>query len=324
MYKISDEKIYTKIVNAETFAIITHKRPDGDAISSSLAIFWYLLDIGKKETKIDVIIPEFIEELSFIPGIEYLKKEPTREKYDLIIVVDCAELQLLARKDILKLSKTTICFDHHEATSIYANHNVIDINAPSCTCIIYEKLPKCTDNKYLNCIATGLISDTSNLTLNVTKRVNKMIEELKQLGVNISLISDKLSKKNSRTEELAKIVIERGKKIENSIFCSYLLQKDLLDSEKDLDKVNHKLIIQELQKKVRFESLILLIENDLGQFKGSLRTQNTNIDLNEICSKLKEQGKIIKGGGHSYSAGCTAIGDYNELFQVIAKSILNK
>lgn len=324
MDKFLAKRIFNELVNAETFAIITHKRPDGDAISSSLAIFWYLLNIGKKQTKIDVIIPEFIEELAFIPGIEYLKKQPTKDEYDLVIVVDCAELQMLARKDILNLSKTTICFDHHEATSVYANYSIIDTDAPSCTSIIYEKLPICKNNNYLNCIGIGVISDTSNLTLNVTERVKGIIKDLNELGVNTSQISDRLTEKNCRTEELTKIVIQRGKMIQNSIFCSYILQTDLLDSEKNLDKVNHKLIIQELQKIVRFKSLILLIENDIGQFKGSLRTQDTKIDLNEICSKLKEQGKIIKGGGHSYSAGCTAIAKPEELFKVISNAILSE
>ena len=106
-------------------------------------------------------------------------------------------------------------------------------------------------------------------------------------------------------------------------FCSYLLQADLLDSEKNLTNVNHKLIIQGLQEQVKFETLILLIENDLGEFKGSLRTFNPNIDFNKICSELLAKGKILKGGGHSYSAGCTAIGSLDELFKIILKEVLN-
>lgn len=318
---ISIKAISALITNAETFAIIAHIRPDGDAISSSLAMFWYLLDIGKKEADIDVIIPEYIDELSFIPGTEYLKKYPTKEKYDLAIIVDCAEERLIKGKEVLKLSDKVICFDHHESEERYAEDNIIDTDAASCTSIIYDMFSECTDKNYLNCIATGLISDTSILTLNVTSRVKETIESLKDKGVDVDEISRKLATKNKRTEELIEIVMERATFVGESIYCSYILQSDLLDSEKNLSNVNHKLIIQGLQEKVTFKSLILLIENEKGEFKGSLRTFDTNVDLNEICMKLKEEGKILKGGGHNYSAGCTVVGTCTEIFQLIASEI---
>ena len=189
------------------------------------------------------------------------------------------------------------------------------------TIIIYETFA-CKNLNYLDCIATGLISDTSNLTLNVTPKARNLLEILKQEGVDIDGISKKLTIKNSRTEELAQLVIKRGKFIGNTIFCSYLLQKDLLETEKNLTQVNHKLIVQEIQKAVDFETLILLIEKELGEFKASLRTFSPDIDLISVCSNLLEKGEILKGGGHSYSAGCTAVGSYEKLFDVISKEIL--
>lgn len=318
---VTIETISTLIANSETFAIITHRRPDGDAISSSLAMFWYLLDIGKKANDIDVIIPEYIDELSFIPGTEHFKRQPTKEKYDLLIIVDCAEERRIKGKEVLKLADKTICFDHHEEKEHYADYNIINANASSCTGLIYDVFPECEEKNYLDCIATGIISDTVNLTLNVTERTKEIIKILEEQGVNVDEISKKLAAKNKRTEELIKIVMERATVVEDSIYCSYILQNDLLDSEKNLNNVNHKLIIQELQKKTTFKSLILLIENDKGEFKCSLRTFNTNVDLNKICVKLKEEGKILKGGGHSYSAGCKAVGSYTEIFELIANEI---
>ena len=317
---ISTEKLSKIIGNANTFLIMTHRRPDGDAISSSLAMFWYLLDIGKKEEFIDVIIPEYTEELSFILGIEHLKKQPAKERYDLAIIVDCAELRLLKGKEYLTLANKTVCIDHHEKSEFYAEYNIVDVDVASCTSIIYEILPS-TGMDYLTCIATGLISDTSNLTLNVTPTARKIIEELRLLGVNLEEISKKLTTNSRRTEELLQLVIERGKFVQNMIFCSYLLQEDLLESEKNLTNVNHKLIIQGLQKNIQFETLILLIENELGEFKASLRTFNTQIDLNKVCLRLIAKGKALKGGGHSYSAGCTAVGSYEELFKIISDEI---
>ena len=318
----SKEVVLELIRNSNTFLIMTHRRPDGDAISSALAMFWYLLDIGKSKQSIDIVIPEYTKELAFISGIEHVKKQPAMEKYDLAILVDCAELRMLKGKEYMELADKTICIDHHEKEKFYADYNVVNVDVSSCTTIIFD-IFHCVAPNYLNCIATGLISDTSLLTLNVTPEAMDIIKKLRELGVDIDEISKKLTTKSDRTEELTKLVIKRGKFINGNIFCSYLLQADLLEDEKSLTNVNHKLIIQELQKEVEFETLILLIENEAGEFKGSLRNFS-NIDLNEVCSELLSEGKILKGGGHRYSAGCTVVGSLNEIFETISDAIIRK
>lgn len=325
MDTISTEKLSEIIANATTYAILTHKRPDGDAISSSLSMFWYLIGIGKDPNSIDVIIPEFIKDFSFIAGINHLKKAPTKESYDVIIVVDCADMHLLEGGSILNRGQKIICLDHHEETSIPYTYCIIDPSAPSCSYIIYRTFP-CKNKHFLDCVASGLISDTANLSLNVTTLVTDTINELDNLGVDINYILSRLTFQSYRTLELAHLAMKRGyfkSKSNNSVFCSYLLQEDLLDSEKNLNTLNHKAIISELQKLIRYTSLVLLIENDKGEFKGSLRTYNSNTDLNYICSRLVSLGKLVKGGGHSYSSGCTAIGSYKDILEFIATEILS-
>lgn len=324
MGKHSIESIHEIIARGKTFAIITHVRPDGDAISSSLAMFWNLIDSGKNKSDIDVIIPEFISDFSFMPGIEYLKKSPTKEKYDVVIIVDCSFEGFITGIDVLKHAENVICFDHHENSTMKFKNCIINPAYPSCTCIIYEFF-RCTDERFLNCIAVGLISDTANLTLNQSEMGKKIINELKISGIDTDGIVAKLTMQSHRTVELTDMVKTRGYFVGNSehcIYCSYLLQSDLIDSEKNLNTVNHKAIISELQKTVPYTTLILLIENEKGEFKGSLRTFNTDLDFISICSKLVAEGKLIKGGGHSYSAGCTSHLSHDETFQNIINEIL--
>lgn len=312
---------------ANTFAILCHRRPDGDAISSSMAMFWYLIDIGKKEDNIDIIIPEFLDDFSFIPGIENVKKSPTKEHYDLIIVVDCADLQFVEGAKLLTYANKVICFDHHETLSLFGNCNIIDISAPSCTCILYRTFC-CKTTEFLTCVAVGLISDTSIFTLNVSNSCLEIVKELEESGIDINYLSSKISCQSPRTQKLSKLAIRRGFFYSNSnkIFCTYLLQKDLLEFEKNLNTVNHKAIIKEIQNSIPFTFLILLIENEKGEFKGSLRSLDEKVDLNQICSNLVSQGKLLKGGGHSYSSGCTVLGSYkdiNNIFKLLSDSILN-
>ena len=194
MDNILTKKISETLYNAKTFAIITHKRPDLDAISSSLAMFWYLLDIGKKSTNIDVLIPEYNSNFYFIPGLGYLKNSATKEEYDVLIVVDCADLSKLECVNIINISKQVICFDHHEEMSINATFGIIDTTSPSCTCIIYETFP-CMSRPFLNCIALGLIYDKNNLKRKIDSRGENLINALRE-EVNTDYLYNIFFKKN--------------------------------------------------------------------------------------------------------------------------------
>ena len=66
------DDIKKAIEKANTIAILTHESPDGDAISSSLAMSLALKKIGKNP---DVIIPEYSKTYAFLPDTENIKKE---------------------------------------------------------------------------------------------------------------------------------------------------------------------------------------------------------------------------------------------------------
>ena len=96
------------ISSSDTFIILIHKRPDIDTISSLIAIFWYLLSIGKKKEDIDIVIEEYNKEFYFINGIENIKIKPCKEKYDLAIMLDSIELKVFKKNMYLPLIKKTI------------------------------------------------------------------------------------------------------------------------------------------------------------------------------------------------------------------------
>lgn len=318
---ISKKDLQKLIYNSNTFAIYTHKKPDADAISSSLAMYYYLINIGKSKSDIDIIIPKFNQDYSFIPGTDLLIHKPTKQRYDLIIILDCATTEKLETTKCLELSTKILRIDHHESTTSYANINYINESASSCTSILYD-LFDCRTKEFNYCIATGIISDTSNLSINVTKDCIYILENLKNFDINIQEITSELFKSNERINTLTEIAESHGKYLTESIYCTYILQSDLIEIEKDLDLLNHKAIIQLLQKRINFTTLIFILENPKHQFKGSLRTINPTIDLNEICINLIQQNKIIRGGGHSYSAGFLANSDPDSIFKFFKDEIL--
>ena len=82
--------IRDRVLEAKRVLVLSHIRPDGDAISSLLGLGLGLQEIGKNVTMVseDGVPASF----KHLPGSEQVVKRPEGD-YDLIAVVDCSDLQ---------------------------------------------------------------------------------------------------------------------------------------------------------------------------------------------------------------------------------------
>ena len=313
-----------------SFAILTHERPDGDAIASSLAIYWYIKST-LSDVDVDVIIPEYSRKFSFLPGFENIKTEPSREKYDMLIVVDVSEPHRIKGYDmLLNCYSKTICFDHHEGF-VLGNCNVAVINpsAPSTTAILFELFGNNVCPEFLECVLTGILSDTQNLTFNTNDETISIVEALGCLGVDVNKFKNLIAKEDQRTVVLTNLTFKRMLAQEFSghkVIFSYITQEDLLKEEQSLAIVDHKQIIKDILEKTKTDVLVFAVENNQNEWKFSMRSMISELDLNELCKKLVEidNSHFLKGGGHSYSAGLTAIGKYEDIIHCIGSQLAKK
>ena len=323
------------ILNSESFLILTHIRPDGDAISSSISMYYFLLSQGKDEQKIDVVIPSISNDLQFLDSNKIIKQTCSQENYDVLIVVDCSNsVRTKGFDSYSNLAKKIVVIDHHESLFhlITSDHSIIDVNASSCTCIIFREFLKYISNNnlttFLKYISVGILSDTIDLTLNVTDEARKILHYCEKNSIDIQSIRKQLQSVDERTKILTELALNRFL-INHDVGCTYIIQSDLLPSERNLDMVNHKYIIEQILHSSNCKSLILLIENEKHEFKGSIRTTLPNIDLNQICSVMKEKHYFLQGGGHTNSAGFKiAINSdlktsLNYTFDLLINAILN-
>ena len=83
------DDIKEEINKAQDILIVTHEFPDGDAISSSLAMNLVLKKLGKN---VDVVIPKCPKLYNFLPSSEDIKIAGRENApYDLAIAVDCSD-----------------------------------------------------------------------------------------------------------------------------------------------------------------------------------------------------------------------------------------
>lgn len=324
------EQIKGVIQNSNSFAILTHERPDGDAISSALAMYWYIKS-NLSDVEIDIIIPEYPKKFYFLPGFDNIKTEPNKEQYDMLIIVDVSEPHRINGYDVVaKYCSKTICFDHHEDFGLEGcNAGILNPAAPSTTAILFDLFGNvCTE--FLECILTGILSDTQNLTFNTNDVTVCTVRAIEKLGVDVKKFKKLVSMKDPRTVELTKLALRRitESKFSNrhNVIFSYINQYDLLKEEQSLAIVDYKQIIKDILEKMKTDVLVLAIENNRNEWKISIRSRIPELDLNALCKRLVESDNscFLKGGGHSYSAGMTAMGKYEDIISKINANLAEK
>src|SRR5262245_6379495 len=97
----------------KTFLILTHYRPDGDAVGSQLALALLLNDLGKEvEAWNDDEVPA---KFHFLPGVAMIHKPPTEPRdFDVVISIDASTWQRVGTAaQMIKSKKHFINIDHH-------------------------------------------------------------------------------------------------------------------------------------------------------------------------------------------------------------------
>jgi len=97
----------------QQFAVLSHVRPDGDALGSQLAIGLALRELGK-----DVTIwneDGMLEKYSFVPRAELLTKPPSEPRdFEVILALDTAiQNRLGTAGEAARATKLCINIDHH-------------------------------------------------------------------------------------------------------------------------------------------------------------------------------------------------------------------
>ena len=296
------DSIINEINNAETLVILTHMNPDGDAIGSSLALYCSLLKLKKD---VDVIVPEHSSIYNFLPRINDLKKEPTKEQYDIAIALDCGDIKRLnGFSESFENAKCKISIDHHEINTMFADYNFVNPASPACAQIlitVIEALGVEIDNEIGTCLLTGILTDTGGFKYPATSAETfEFTAELLRKGVKVSDIYKRVLQTISKKSfELRKVAINRLELLENGkIAFTYITNKDMETVE--AEEGDHEGIVDIGRDIEGVEVSIFLKETEDGTYKISLRS-NEYVNVADIAL-------LFNGGGHIRAAGGSITG----------------
>lgn len=291
--------------------ILTHFKPDADALGSSLGLAGYL---KKKGHSVNVITPsDYPDFLTWMPGnndVLVFHKEKPKAAEDLIGQADavfCLDFSSLKRINELGLmversNAKKVLIDHHLEPEQFADFEQWDTNAASTAELVYKLIAELGDQNLVdrdiaNCLYAGLMTDTGGFRHpNTTIEVFNTAAALVRHGADPSKVS-KLIYDTNTLERLRLMGYVLSEKLH--VLPQYRTAYITLSAE-DLKKfssqtgdteglVNYGLSI----KGVR---LSVLISDRKENIKLSFRSLG-EFSVNELARKHFE------GGGHKNAAG---------------------
>lgn len=294
--------------------IVTHHKPDADALGSSLGLCGYL---KKKKHQVQVITPsDYPEFLHWMSGngdvLIYEKNKETKiaQRVSEAEIIFCLDFSGLNRiQDLTEMVRNAtakkVMIDHHLEPENFAEFVQWDANAASTAGLVYNLIVELGDQNMIdasiaNCLYAGLMTDTGGFRHSNTRHEEFLIaSELVRLGADPTKVSKLIYDTNS-LERLRLMGFVLGEKLK--VLPEYRTAYMTLSAE-ELKKfgsqtgdtegfVNYGLSIKGIR-------LSVMIYERKDSIKLSLRSLG-NFSVNEMARKY------FNGGGHKNASGGTS------------------
>lgn len=311
-------------------AIVTHFKPDADALGSSLGLAGFL---RKKGHRVDVITPsDYPEFLAWMPGSETVialsknSKEPAQKSAAIISesdIIFCLDFSSLNRINELgdmvrQASAVKVMIDHHLEPEHFADYEKWDIKDASTAQLVYDFIVSLgeqylVDASTANCLYAGLMTDTGGFRHNnTTAKEFKVAEELTQLGANPSEVARLVYDVNSLARlRLTGYVLNHKLTVLPEYRTAYMtlsqeeLRKFDVQTGDTEGLVNYGLSIKDVQ-------LSVLMYDRGEEIKISFRSLGT-FSVNELARAHFE------GGGHRNASGGSSKLSLNQTLEKFLK-----
>ncbi len=203
------------IATPKNIVIVTHFKPDADALGSSLGLAGFL---KKKGHSVSVISPsDYPDFLAWMPGREMVtalskeSREPENkaaglvEKADIIFCLDFSSLKRINEVGAMveKSSAIKVMIDHHLEPENFAQFKKWKVSAASTAQLIFELIEDLgekdlIDENIANCLYAGLMTDTGGFRHNNTTQQEFLVaSELVSRGANPSEVAKQVYDTNS-------------------------------------------------------------------------------------------------------------------------------
>lgn len=303
----------------DDFLVVAHVQPDGDAVSSTLAVGWLLSRLGKTFTLINEgPIPQ---RMTYMAGADQILNMSMTERsrtYNSVICVDCADFKRVGMvSEWMEDGANMLNIDHHPTNDGYGTCTLIKADAAATAEILYDLLASFElgwDRELAEMLYTGILTDTGGFRYSSTSpKVMQIASHLLELGVNGPDLADSLLEQLTKPQfDVLTLALGTLKMSdEGRVAWVHVTPEDMLQAgaaNEDLEGiVNYPRNIQGVEVGVLFKVI------DGNAVKASMRSAG-KVDVAAIAAEFG-------GGGHIRAAGCRIEGSLDEVTKMVIERI---
>jgi len=297
------------VSNHENFVLLSHARPDGDAIGSVVALKAVLESLGK--TVVGLNEDAVPDNLRFMRGAEGLQCPSGPIEAEVVIALDTANRERLGAKclDSLGEGKIWVNIDHHISNENYGDYWLIDDKSAATGEILYEIVKELNwplPDIARDALYVALSTDTGSFQYsNTSGRTHKMAADLVERGLDVAALTSRLYHDYPfRRVELLRSLLETMKLTEDGRIAWWTLSCDT-KARIGMQAGDGEGLIDVLRAIQGVLVCGFIEEMDDGKIRLSLRSKNSSVNVCDICAQFG-------GGGHALAAGAKTLGPLSE------------
>lgn len=302
-----------------SFLVLTHYRPDGDAVGSQLALALLLKGLGKTvEAWNDDEVPS---KFRFLPHTDWITKPPTEPKdFDVVISIDVSTWQRVGTAaQRIRNKKHFINIDHHVSNEKFGDINWIVPEAPASGQIAFDLIKRGgfkLTREIATCLFAAISTDTGSFSYGSTTAESlRVAAELVDTGINVGEIcrhvyeSYPYARLMLLQKALAQLQLADQKRIAYTWVTVEMFEESGAQREDTEGLIDYARAIEGVLVAVLFEEM-----TEPGKIRISLRSKHPKIDVNSIARRFG-------GGGHHAAAGARISGEPHEIERNVLAAI---
>ncbi len=291
--------------------VVSHIRPDGDAVGSVLGLTNFLRNVGIEAYPVlKHGVPTVFQ---FVPGAEGVLTD--LPDGDLYVLVDASEWE---RTGFERPDAPIVRFDHHLTGERYSHYDLLDPEAPSATSLILQFLrtwdERAIDPTVALPLYTGLLTDTGGFKNREGTRAFEDAIYLINRGVNPRKVAELIFReKPIEMYRLLSLALKTLKVVEDGKVAYMVVRREFFEEVGATREHSEGFV--EYPLSIKGVIVAMKVEWDPeGYWKVGLRSKDGGPNVAAIAEKFG-------GGGHYFSAGCRIFGEEEEVIEALLSEI---
>lgn len=293
-------ELQKQIEASASVLVISHDRPDGDAIGSAVAMGLLLRGLGKM---VRVVNRDAVpESLAFLPGADLVEPPEGRSDADLLIVLDSADKDRIDASvwEMARDIPVVINLDHHVSNTGFGDLVLVDGAAPATGQLVYELASAAgwpMDAAIGENLLAAISTDTGSFRYPATTPATFHIAgEIAALGVDVGRVNRMLYENYPERRVLALQRLLQDLRFDFSARCASVALPLAVSRELGLQPGDTEGVIDVIRAVDTVVIAVFFEELPDGKIRVSSRSKEASYGVGAICAGFG-------GGGHTLAAG---------------------